>query len=86
MSFGNYKSIEIKLNKGDILIMMSDGYPELRSNSDELYGYERVYTAIEKIAEKEPEDIIKHFKEEAKSWSVNKEPEDDITFVVIKVK
>ena len=82
----NYKSLEIKLNKGDVLVMMSDGFPELRSNSDELYGYERVYTAIEKIAEKEPEDIIKHFKEEAKSWSVNKELEDDITFVVIKIK
>ena len=28
----NYKSIEIKLNKGDVLVMMSDGFPELHNN------------------------------------------------------
>jgi serine phosphatase RsbU (regulator of sigma subunit) len=86
MSPGNYKSIEFDLNTGDVLIMMSDGFPELRCYSDDLFGYERVYSAIQKAAGKEPEDIISHFKNEADCWSENKEPEDDITFVVIKVK
>ena len=82
----NYKSLEINLNKGDVLVMMSDGFPELHNVSDDLFGYDRAFTAIEKAAEKEPEEIISHFKNEADRWSENKELEDDITFVVIKVK
>ncbi|MFZ0453230.1 MAG: SpoIIE family protein phosphatase [Ignavibacteriaceae bacterium] len=86
MSPRNYKSIEFDLNTGDLLVMMSDGFPELRCDSDDLFGYERVYSSIQKAAGKEPAEIILHFKNEAVSWSENKEPEDDITFVVIKVK
>ncbi len=82
----NYKSLEINLNKGDVLVMMSDGFPELHNISDDLFGYERAFAAIKKAAEKEPEEIIAHFKKEADVWSGNKEPDDDITFVVIKVK
>ncbi len=82
----NYKSLEINLNKGDVLVMMSDGFPELHNISDDLFGYERASAAIEKAAEKEPEEIIAHFKSEADVWSGNKELEDDITFVVIKIK
>ncbi|MEJ2077864.1 MAG: SpoIIE family protein phosphatase [Acidobacteriota bacterium] len=86
MSPGNYKSVELDLNTGDLLVMMSDGFPELRCDSDDLFGYERVYSSIQKAAGKEPAEIISHFKNEADCWSENKEPEDDITFVVIKVK
>jgi hypothetical protein len=86
MTIGKYKSIEISLGKDDVLIMMSDGFPELRCLSDELFGYERVYSAIEKVIEKEPEEIISHLKSEATNWSDKKEPDDDVTFVVIKVK
>jgi hypothetical protein len=86
MAIEKYKSIEFNLNKGDVLIMMSDGFPELRCLSDELFGYERVYSSIEKVAEKSPDEIISHFKSEAGSWSDKKEPDDDITFVVIKIK
>jgi hypothetical protein len=50
MSIENYKSTEISLNKGDVLVMMSDGFPELRCHSDELFGYERACATIEKIA------------------------------------
>ena len=86
MTLGNYKAIEITLNKGDMLIMMSDGFPELRCHTDELFGYERLYSTIEKVAEKDPEEIIKYLKRVADNWSENKEPDDDVTFVVIKIK
>ena len=62
------------------------GFPELRCHTDELFGYERLYSTIEKVAEKDPEEIIKYLKRVADNWSENKEPDDDITFVVIKVK
>jgi hypothetical protein len=38
------------------------------------------------VEEKDPEEIIYHLKNEGNLWSDNKEPDDDVSFVVIKVK
>jgi serine phosphatase RsbU (regulator of sigma subunit) len=86
MAIGNYKSIEINLNKDDVLILMSDGFPELHNPSDELFGYDRAFSSFEKAAEKEPEEIIKYLSKQAEDWKKDKDLQDDITFVVIKVK
>ena len=69
-----------------MILMMSDGFPELHNPSDELFGYERVYSSFEKVTQKEPNEIIKHLIEESLRWSQGKELHDDVTFVVIKVK
>jgi len=86
MKLEKYETVEIELNSGDVLIMMTDGFPELHNQADELFGYERVYSAFEKAVEKEPEEIIKHLYEEGNRWRKEKELLDDVTFVVIKVK
>lgn len=81
-----YAIKETELNTGDTLLMMSDGFPELFNNEKELYGYERVQNDFHKVAEKSPEQIIERLKANAFEWSGNSEPDDDVTFVVIKVK
>ena len=81
-----YKATEITLNKGDVILMMSDGFPELHNPADEQFGYERVLSSFEETARKEPEEIIKHLNEEADRWRADKDLLDDITFVVVKVK
>lgn len=81
-----YAIKETELNSGDTLLMMSDGFPELFNNEKELYGYERVQNDFHKVAEKSPEQIIDRLKENAFEWSGDSEPDDDVTFVVIKVK
>ena len=86
MAMERYNSTEINLNSGDTLIMMSDGYPELHNQSDELFGYEKVLSTIGNNAEKEPEELIKLLKEEGTEWRGEKELLDDVTFVVVKVK
>jgi len=53
---------------------------------NEHYGYGRVKVAFEKSAEKEAEEIINYFKNESAKWIKGKDPDDDETFVVIKVK
>lgn len=42
--------------------------------------------SFEEIAEMEPEGIIHYLKETGSKWVNGKEPDDDVTFVVIKVK
>lgn len=81
-----YALKETELNTGDTLLVMSDGYPELFNSEKELYGYERVQNDFHKVAEKSPEQIIERLKMNALEWTGNCEPDDDITFVVIKVK
>lgn len=81
-----YDVREERLNSGDTLLLMSDGFPELLNSEGELYGYQRVRNSFENIAEKAPEDIIDYLKDEGAKWVNDNEPDDDVTFVVIKVK
>ena len=81
-----YELKEMNLFQGDTLLLMSDGFPELQNDNNEIYGYKRAKNSFEEVAEQEPEKIIEYLKEEGNRWADNKDPGDDITFVVIKVK
>jgi serine phosphatase RsbU (regulator of sigma subunit) len=81
-----YDVKEFKVDKGDTLLLMSDGFAELKNEDNEIYGYKRARNSFEEAAKKEPEEIVTFLKEEGRRWTNNKEPEDDVTFVVIKVK
>lgn len=81
-----YDVKELKIEKGDTLLMMSDGFVELKNANKELYGYKRARNSFEESAKKEPEEIISNLRAEARRWTNDKEPDDDVTFVVIKVK
>ena len=51
-----------------------------------MYGYDKTKTKFYSVGEKEPEEIVDHWKNSASQWANIKEPDDDITFVVIKLK
>jgi serine phosphatase RsbU (regulator of sigma subunit) len=82
----SYDVKESSIERGDTLLLMSDGFAELKNKNEELYGYRRARNSFEKAAQKEPEEIVNHLKEEGMRWTNNLEPDDDVTFVVIKVK
>ena len=77
---------ETELNAGDTILLMSDGLPELFDSNKEMYGYDRVQTEFHKVAEKSPEKIIERLKSCTSEWIGKSDPDDDVTFVVIKVK
>jgi len=81
-----YEMKETTLSPGDTIMLMSDGFAELQNEKNRLYGYKRVRNSFEEVAEKDPEDIITYLKNEGINWADGKKPEDDITFVVIKVE
>ena len=81
-----YEIIKTDLSPGDTLLLLSDGFPELKNESNSQYGYERVKESFSQAVEKQPEQIINHLKEEGSKWVNDKDPDDDVTFVVIKVK
>ena len=81
-----YEIKDTTLNAGDTILLMSDGLPELSNSKGEIYGYKKIRNGFEEVAEKSPEDIISYLKNEGSSWVNNEAPDDDVTFVVIKVK
>ncbi|MBK7631162.1 MAG: SpoIIE family protein phosphatase [Ignavibacteriales bacterium] len=81
-----YELKEMELYSGDTILLMSDGFPELNNQHNEMFGYRRAKNSFEEVADKEPDKIIDYLKNAGSLWSNDKEPDDDVTFVVIKVK
>ena len=81
----NYRHYEILLNKNDILLLMSDGFPELINNENIMYGYERVKSAFQNVTDRSPEEIINYLRSEVTNWIKGKDLDDDVTFIVMKV-
>ncbi len=86
MSNFPYKETKTELKSGDVIYLLSDGFPELSNNEKEMYGYERIIKTFKEVANNSAEEIIEKLKKEINDWSGDKLPEDDVTFVVIKVK
>jgi serine phosphatase RsbU (regulator of sigma subunit) len=81
-----YEIKSLDVVSGDTILLLSDGLPVLQNERQESYGYNRVKQLFEKIAENNSEEIINNIKIEVSNWRNGKEPEDDISFVVIKIK
>jgi len=51
-----------------------------------MFGYDRVTDEFLKVASLQPEEIIRKLKDTGSDWIGGEEPDDDVTFVVIKVR
>ncbi|MDX1702362.1 MAG: SpoIIE family protein phosphatase, partial [Melioribacteraceae bacterium] len=68
------------------ILLLSDGFPELSNENEELFGYSKLKNYFSEVSEKNPEEVIKHLKKKGFEWAGEKENDDDVTLVVIKVK
>jgi serine phosphatase RsbU (regulator of sigma subunit) len=81
-----YKETKTELNKGDVIFLLSDGFPELTNRDNEIFGYDRVKKTFKEIGEGSAKEIIENLTKSSKDWLGGYLPEDDVTFVIIKVK
>ena len=81
-----YKEVEFNLSPGDTVILMSDGFPELFNENDEMFGYDNIFESVKDAVKGTPNGIIECLKESIDKWSNGTPVRDDITFVVIKMK
>ena len=77
---------EIRYEIGDTLLLMSDGFAELKNKKNEQYGYKRIISEFKSVAQKSSNEIVEYLKNSASKWMNGIEPDDDISFVVIKIK
>jgi serine phosphatase RsbU (regulator of sigma subunit) len=82
---GDYGDVTAELEAGDTLLLMSDGFPELLDRRGDPLGYVAVENAFRMVASQSPEEIIAALSRAADERTGGEPPNDDITFVVVKV-
>ncbi len=81
-----YELFNVEVNSGDVMLLLSDGFPELFNPSKELLGYDNVKTILKKYVHLSSDEIVDSLNKEAVEWADGHLQEDDITFVAIKFK
>ena len=73
-----------EFDTGDVMVMISDGLPELPNPTNEILDYEKVYSCIKENAEKSAIEIKDALVDLSDDWAKGVMNPDDITIVVIK--
>jgi serine phosphatase RsbU (regulator of sigma subunit) len=81
-----YQQKEMELNPGDTLVLMSDGLPERFNQAGEIMDYPGARKLVEEVAHASPQAIIDYLVAAGEKWANGRAQEDDVTFVVVKVK
>lgn len=81
-----YRKHDTRLACGDVILLMSDGLPELFNMQDEIFDHERVKAAFAAAAPLSPAQIIAHLVQAGETWAGDKQQQDDMTFLALKVK
>jgi len=77
---------ETKLERGDTLLLLTDGLAEQKNAGEEMFDYARVQSAFAEVGSGKPDDIIAHLVKAGESWMGSGIQDDDITLLVIKMK
>ncbi len=81
-----YRQRSIALEAGDTIVFMSDGCAERLNTSREHFGYPRIAAVLREVAGRSPREVIDHFVQASEGWAGGAALDDDMTFVVMRVK
>jgi serine phosphatase RsbU (regulator of sigma subunit) len=72
----------IQLEDGDTVVLLTDGIVEARNTANELFGIDRLCTAIETCRQLPVDELCQAILDQVLQWSPR--PEDDISLVVLR--
>lgn len=81
-----YRETVLTIEPGDTVLLMSDGFPERRNSAGDLLGYERATELFAAAAKRSASALIDHLCYEAQAWADGRPADDDLTFVVLKMR
>ncbi|MEM9404399.1 MAG: SpoIIE family protein phosphatase [Acidobacteriota bacterium] len=81
-----YRAKTVEVQSGDAVLFMSDGFPERLNPRDEEVGYEVATQAFREAATGAAESIVERLVAVGERWAEGREADDDVTFVVLKVR
>ncbi len=79
-----YKRGFVYFNRGDVMIIYSDGITEARNPAHEMFGIHRLKKELIALADKSARDIVNGIFSAVNRFSTKDIPEDDQTVVIIK--
>ena len=79
-----FEGVKKDFKKGDVMVMISDGLPELPNKDNVLLDYPKVFDCIKNNCNKDAEKIKDALVDMSENWSDGLMNPDDITIVVIK--
>jgi len=77
---------EASLERGDTLLLMTDGLPEQKNAAEEMFDYERVQKVFAEVATRTPDEIIDHLAQAGEAWMGGAVQDDDVTLMVVRMK
>lgn len=81
-----YQQQTITLERNDLVLFMSDGFPELSNARGQQVEYEGAEALFRRVAAGSPQSVVDAYVAEARSWTNGGAFNDDLTFVAVKVK
>ena len=81
-----YDQALLQLEPGDLLVMYSDGYPDIFNEDEEMFGDERVRNCVLANAHLDPGDVIGELEADIEGFLQGSDHGDDRTIVVVAVE
>ncbi len=81
-----YREQSVNLGPGDVVVLMSDGFPERFNGKNEMLDYESAKSSLAEVPTLTPQEIIDVFVKIGDKWADGRPQDDDMTFVVLKVR
>lgn len=81
-----YQQLTFGLAAGDVVVLMSDGLPERFNANGEMLGYEMMNDLLVRTGSLAAADIIAALVQAGDNWAGAHPQDDDVRFVVVKVK
>jgi serine phosphatase RsbU (regulator of sigma subunit) len=75
----------LELSPGDVVLLFSDGLPELFNDKKDLFGYDKIKEVLIRSSSKSAGQIIESILTAAADWSTGSPQNDDITMIAVKV-
>lgn len=79
-----YQSGTAKLDRGDLLVLYSDGITEATDADDEDFGEEQLRSLVEENADKSVRELQRLILDNVSAWT-RQDPQDDMTLVIVRV-
>jgi sigma-B regulation protein RsbU (phosphoserine phosphatase) len=79
-----YKQYELTLIPGDELFLYTDGVTEATGANEELYGDDRLYTAMQRFNGYPPYHLVQSMNQEISRFEDGREQADDITMLIMR--
>ena len=86
MAESKYKEYELDLKPGDKIFLYTDGVPEASDTDGQMYGIDRLVSALNSDPEKPVDELIKNVRSSVRTFVKDAEQFDDITMLCLEYK